>query len=106
MAAVNRFLPGCCLLLACAEAVAQGVMAPPAVHAIESHLQQERTRQQREAMEAQRAVPLPSRPATPYPPQAVPQATPSRFQNLDNEAIFERPAPPRTTRQPKRKVAQ
>jgi hypothetical protein len=82
------------------------MLPPPAVHAIESHLQQERTRQQRQALEAQRAVPVPSRPAKPTPPQAarVPGAAPSRFQNLDDEAIFERPAPPRAPKQAKKKV--
>ena len=89
-----------CLLLPLPALAQQGmVMPPPAAQAIEQHLQQTRTREQREDIENKRAVPVAPRQATRKQPVASvknPALTnskeaPSNIQDLDDQALFDRP---------------
>lgn len=76
-------------------------MPPPAIQAIDTHLQQTRTREQREAMEFKNTALVSPRPATygqsggsvKNPVVKKPKAVQSTIQDLDNEALFDRPGP-------------
>ena len=58
-------LPVFCLLVSLPALAQQNlVMPPPAIQAIDTHLQQSRTQKQREAMEQKRAASLPPRQTT------------------------------------------
>ncbi len=87
------------LLVPFAAMAQQGgmVVSPPAIQAIETHLQQNRTREQREMMEYKNTAPVPTRQST-YsagamrkPVAAKPKEAPSTIQDLDEQALFDRP---------------
>jgi len=75
------------------------VMPPPAIQAIDTHLQQTRTREQREAMEDKSAASVSLRQAAygqsggavKKPIVAKPKAVQSTIQDLDDQALFDRP---------------
>ena len=77
------------------------VIPPPAIQAIDTHLQQTRTREQREAMEYKNTPPVPPRPAAygqsggsvKNPVVKKPKAVQSTIQDLDDQALFDRPGP-------------
>lgn len=89
----------CVCLLASLPALAQQhmVMPPPAAQAIETHLEQTRTQEQREAMENKSAAPATPRKAARKKPAgsiktpAVTKEAPPTIQDLDDQALFDRP---------------
>lgn len=90
-----------CLPVSLSALAQQGmVMPPPAAQAIESHLQQTRIREQRDAMETKKTVPVTQRQAAHSQPKnpvaAKPKEAPSAIQDLDGEALFDRPGQVRT----------
>jgi len=73
------------------------VVPPPAIQAIDAHLQQIRTREQRETMESKSPASIPPRQTArssatvKNPASAKSKELPSTIQDLDEQAIFERP---------------
>jgi len=103
----------CAGLLVPLPALAQQgmVMPPPAIQAIDTHLQQSRTREQREAMEYKTTAPVSPRPAPLSQPGAPvkksvvakPKVVQSAIQDLDDQALFDRPGPIRADSKSPRK---
>ena len=73
------------------------VVPPPAIQAIDTHLQQTRTREQREMIESKSVALVQSRQTTSptgskrNPVAAKPKEVPSTIRDLDEQAIFDRP---------------
>lgn len=93
---------GSCLLVALPVLAQHAmVMPPPAIQAIDTHLQQTRTREQRDAIESKSAAPVQSRQAAHNQPggsvknpvAAKPKEAPSTIRDLDDQALFDRPEP-------------
>lgn len=88
------------------------VMPPPAIQAIDTHLQQARTREQRDAIESKSVAPVPPRQATHSQPGGAvknpvatkPREAPSTIRDLDDQALFDRPEPIRAEGKSRRRT--